>query len=81
MKVTEKWPRKELRISMKCPEREQRSFIMFSPSAKIRDGIVGTATGYAGWGLNPIRVKKSFLHVVQTGSGAHPASYPSGTGG
>jgi hypothetical protein len=23
----------------------------------------------------------SFLHVVQTGSGAHPVSYPMGTGG
>jgi hypothetical protein len=23
----------------------------------------------------------SLLHVVQTGSGAHPASYPTGTGG
>jgi hypothetical protein len=23
----------------------------------------------------------SFLHVVQSGSGAHPASYPMGTGG
>jgi hypothetical protein len=23
----------------------------------------------------------SFLHVVQTGSGVHPASYPMGTGG
>jgi hypothetical protein len=23
----------------------------------------------------------SFLHVVQTGSGAHPVSYPAGTGG
>jgi hypothetical protein len=23
----------------------------------------------------------SLLHVVQTGSGAHPASYPMGTGG
>jgi hypothetical protein len=29
---------------------------------------------------SPGRVK-NFLHAVQTGSGAHPASYPMGTGG
>jgi hypothetical protein len=30
---------------------------------------------------NPGRVKSSFLHIVQSGSGAHPASHPMGTGG
>jgi hypothetical protein len=30
---------------------------------------------------SPGRVKNSLLHVIQTGSGAHPASYPMGTGG
>jgi hypothetical protein len=29
--------------------------------------------------LSPSRVK-NFLHVIQTGSGAHPASHPMGTG-
>jgi hypothetical protein len=33
-----------------------------------------------GWSSSPGRVK-NFLHVVQTGSGVHPASYPMGTGG
>jgi hypothetical protein len=36
-----------------------------------------------GWtteGSSPSRVK-NFLHVVQTGYGVHPASYPMGTGG
>jgi hypothetical protein len=35
---------------------------------------VGIATGF-GPGI------KNFLHVVQTGSGVHPASYTVGTGG
>jgi hypothetical protein len=52
-----------------------------------RDSVVVIATGY---GLddravgvpNPGRVKNfSLLHVFQTCSGAHPASYPMGTGG
>jgi hypothetical protein len=29
----------------------------------------------------PVGQEFSVLHVVQTGSGAHPASYPMGTGG
>jgi hypothetical protein len=29
----------------------------------------------------PVGQEFSFLHVVQAGSGAHPASYPMGTGG
>jgi hypothetical protein len=46
---------------------------------------VGIATGYGlddrGVGvLVPIGQQFSLLHVVQTGSGAHPASYPMGTG-
>jgi hypothetical protein len=51
-----------------------------------RDSAVGIATGY---GLDDKGVAVRFLavqdfsplHVVQTGSGAHPASYPMGTGG
>jgi hypothetical protein len=53
---------------------------------RIRDSAVGIATGYrlddrgvgvrvlAGW-------RFSLLHVVQTGSGVHPTSYPMGIGG
>jgi hypothetical protein len=51
-----------------------------------RDSSVGIATGYGvttkgsefefPWGQ-----EFSLLHVVQTGSGVHPASYPMGTGG
>jgi hypothetical protein len=51
-----------------------------------RDSAVGIATGY---GLNGrgvgVRVQVvtriSPLHLVQAGSGAHPASYPMGTEG
>jgi hypothetical protein len=43
---------------------------------------VGIATGY---GLNgkvrvPVGTRFYLLHVVQTGIGAHPASYPMDTG-
>jgi hypothetical protein len=40
-----------------------------------RDSSVGIATGY---GLNDQGV--GVLHAVQTCSGAHPVSYPMGTG-
>jgi hypothetical protein len=51
-----------------------------------RNSSVGIATGY---GLDdrevgirvPVWSKCSLLRSVQTGSGAHPASYPMGTGG
>jgi hypothetical protein len=44
-----------------------------------RDSSVGTATGY---GLDDrLGQEFSLLNVVQTGSGAYPASYPMGTGG
>jgi hypothetical protein len=51
-----------------------------------RDSSVGIATGYGldGQGVGvevPIRSSIFFLHVVQTGSGVHPASYPMGNGG
>jgi hypothetical protein len=50
-----------------------------------RDSVVGMAIDY---GLDdrlvgvriPVRSKMFFLHVVHTGSGAHPVSYPMGTG-
>jgi hypothetical protein len=46
---------------------------------RSRDSSVGIATGY---GLDESRYGQEFslLHVVQTGSGAHP-NYPMGTGG
>jgi hypothetical protein len=51
-----------------------------------RDGVVGIVTGYMvdDRGVRIlVRVgsRISLLHVVQTGSGAHPASYPMDTGG
>jgi hypothetical protein len=52
-----------------------------------RDSSAGTALGCRmdDWGSR-VRVPAgagnfSFLHCVQTGSGAHPASYPMGTRG
>jgi hypothetical protein len=47
-----------------------------------RDSSVGVATGWTAGVQFPARGKRfSLLHSVQTGSGAHPASYPMGTGG
>jgi hypothetical protein len=51
-----------------------------------RGSAVGIATAY---GLDdrgvrvqvPVGSEFSLLHIVQIGSGAHPASYPMGTGG
>jgi hypothetical protein len=48
-------------------------FLVFSVS------LVGIAT--AGVGFPPKARDISFLHSVQTGSGAHPASYLTGTEG
>jgi hypothetical protein len=54
---------------------------------KTQNSIVGIATGY-GLENQGVRVFESqwgqefsLLHVVQTGSGVHPTSYPMGTGG
>jgi hypothetical protein len=51
-----------------------------------RDSSVGTAAGYGldyqGVGVQvPVVSRISLLHVVQTGSGVHPTSYPMSTGG
>jgi hypothetical protein len=51
-----------------------------------RDSVVGIATGYRldEWGLDfesQWGQEFSVLHVVQTGSGVHPTSYPMGTQG
>jgi hypothetical protein len=69
-----------------CPSSEKdRNLPPLTPNARSRDSAVGIATGY---GLDdggvrdrvPVESRISVLHVVQTGSGAHPASYPMGTG-
>jgi hypothetical protein len=51
-----------------------------------RDSSDGIATGYRlggldGLGTVPGRDKRFFFSYVQTGTGAHPASCPTGTGG
>jgi hypothetical protein len=48
-----------------------------------RDGSVGIVTGYGLDGRGSILAGTTFspLHSVQTGSGAHPASYPMDAGG
>jgi hypothetical protein len=55
-------------------------------SVGSRDSSVGIATGYGlddrGAGVRvPVESRIFLLHVVQTGSGVHPASCPMGTGG
>jgi hypothetical protein len=57
---------------------------MFTRHYMSRESAVGVATGY---GLDDRRVgfrvpvgSLSLLHVVQTGSGVHPASSPVGSG-
>jgi hypothetical protein len=51
-----------------------------------KDRSVGIATGYElndqGVGVRvPVQSRVSLLHVAQTGSGTHTASYSMGTGG
>jgi hypothetical protein len=51
-----------------------------------RDSAVGIATGCGldDWGIGvrvPVGQEFSHFHIVQTGTRAHPASYPMGTGG
>jgi hypothetical protein len=59
---------------------------VFRTDMGSRDSVVGMATGYGlddgGVGVQvPVGTKMFFLRVDQIGSGAHPASYPIGTGG
>jgi hypothetical protein len=59
--------------------------LLYTSKTTSRDSAVGIATGYEA-GLPRGRSsrggkKLSLLHVVYTGSGAHPASYPMDTGG
>jgi hypothetical protein len=53
--------------------------------ASSPDSVVGVATGYGlddrGVGVRVLVRPRIFSLVVQTGSGAHPASYLIGTGG
>jgi hypothetical protein len=73
---------------------EEDTFIMgYSVPEKVtpywhehgnQNSLVGRATGLDGREAGvrtPYRQNFSLLHVVQTGSGDHPASYPMGTGG
>jgi hypothetical protein len=60
-------------------------FVLALYLKRSRDSSAGIATGY-GMGDREVRVrvegkKFSLLHVVQTGSGAHPDSNPMGTVG
>jgi hypothetical protein len=60
------------------------SYIVFYIHVGSRDSSVGTAMGYGldSRGSIPGRGRDTSLpHGVQACSGAHPASYPSGTGG
>jgi hypothetical protein len=55
-------------------------------SQNSRDSAVVIATGYGldDWAVGvrvPVESRIFFFHVVQTGTGDHPASYPLGTGG
>jgi hypothetical protein len=53
-------------------------FIFRRHVAKV---IIGVATGWTARVRLPAVQDFSLLHIVQIGSGAHPASYPMGTGG
>jgi hypothetical protein len=58
----------------------------YHPHERNQVGSVGIATGYEldgrGNGVRvPVGARLSFLHVVQTGSQAHPASSPMDTEG
>jgi hypothetical protein len=55
--------------------------IMMCPGSAI---CIATAYTLDDWGVGvwvPVGSEFSLLHIIQTGSGAHPASYPMGTGG
>jgi hypothetical protein len=56
-------------------------YLMSWIGAMVAQLVWQLATGWVteGWSLSPCRVK-NFLHVIQTGSGAHLASYSVGTG-
>jgi hypothetical protein len=73
-------------IRNKNKERERERKNCHTLKFGSRDSLVGIATGYVqdGRGVGVrilLRARFIFLHVVQTGSGAHPAPYPMGIGG
>jgi hypothetical protein len=71
-----------LAIGLMAITNEDKKFSKIVDYTMNRDSVVDIATGY---GLDEFesrwRQEFSRLHVVQTGFGAHPASYPMGTGG
>jgi hypothetical protein len=64
----------------------RRTFITFTTTFHEAHSIVGIVTSY-GWKTEGSEFESqqgkefSLLHVVQSGSGVHPTSYPMGTGG
>jgi hypothetical protein len=55
--------------------------VIFIFKASLRDVATGYGLDGRGVGVGvPVGEEFSLLHVVQAGSGAHPASYPMGTG-
>jgi hypothetical protein len=65
---------------------KKRNSFYYKHLSKSQDSTVGIATGYGlddqGVGVQvPVGAKKILFHVIHTGSGAHPAPYPMGTGG
>jgi hypothetical protein len=79
-------PQKSVNWLLKCtPKYEYCKISLLLTEFVSWDSAVGIATGNGldgprGWSSSPGSVR-NFLHVVQTGPGAHPASYPMGTGG
>jgi hypothetical protein len=55
-------------------------FYVTSSNPGSRDGNWLRAAWPRGWNSSPGRVKNFLCHVIQTSSGAHPASYTMGTG-
>jgi hypothetical protein len=63
-----------------------QTFLSYAGGGIAQSLSVGIAMDYGldGRGIGvrvPVEENFSPFHVVQTGSGAHPASYPMGTGG
>jgi hypothetical protein len=69
-------------LRVKTPFQLMNKLLQTTPSyqgAGLAPSVWRLATGRTAESSNPGRVK-NFLHVVQIGSGAHPVSYPMGTG-
>jgi hypothetical protein len=63
-----------------CYVKREKFFIRWA--TRIPDSSLSIGVGYRqdGPGSIPLVQDLSLLHSVQTGSGAHPAFYPMGTG-